>query len=111
MLVPVGAAGQHRNGASCDDTELLALVRRYVTPKRRYPERGGSLLRMRSPECDRWGRRLSGSRCVSSPWCSGSICESAPCGRGQRSGCSDGTGRRPVRKPAGSTPGQGDGYR
>ncbi|MCX5440885.1 DUF6000 family protein [Streptomyces sp. NBC_00056] len=41
-----------------EDPELLALVRRYVTPERRYMKLGGSLLRMRSPEYDRFARRL-----------------------------------------------------
>ncbi|MYT03052.1 hypothetical protein GTY58_39230 [Streptomyces sp. SID5469] len=31
-----------------DDAELLALVRRYVTPERRYLKLGGGLLRMQS---------------------------------------------------------------
>ncbi|MFF3932865.1 DUF6000 family protein [Streptomyces hirsutus] len=42
-----------------EDPELLALVRRYVTPERRYMKLSGSLLRMRSPEYDRFVRRLS----------------------------------------------------
>ncbi|RMB83880.1 DUF6000 family protein [Streptomyces shenzhenensis] len=42
-----------------DDPELLALVRRYVTPERRYLKLGGSLLRMQSPEYDRFIRDLS----------------------------------------------------
>ncbi|MFE7332822.1 DUF6000 family protein [Streptomyces sp. NPDC057565] len=41
-----------------DNAELLALVRRYVTPERRYLKLGGSLLRMRSPEYDRFMRDL-----------------------------------------------------
>jgi hypothetical protein len=44
-----------------EDPELLALVRRYVTPegeRRRYLKLGGSLLRMRSPEYDRFIRDL-----------------------------------------------------
>ncbi|MET8723238.1 MULTISPECIES: DUF6000 family protein [Streptomyces] len=41
-----------------DDAELLALVRRYVTPERRYLKLGGGLLRMQSPECDRFMRDL-----------------------------------------------------
>lgn len=41
-----------------DDAELLALVRRYVTPERRYLKLGGSLLRMQSPEYDRFMRDL-----------------------------------------------------
>ena len=41
-----------------EDAELLALVRRYVTPERRYLKLGGSLLRMRSPEYDRFVRDL-----------------------------------------------------
>ncbi len=41
-----------------DDAELLALVRRYATPERRYIKLGGSLLRMRSPEYDRFMRDL-----------------------------------------------------
>ncbi|MFG2651327.1 DUF6000 family protein [Streptomyces sp. NPDC048436] len=42
-----------------DDPELLALVRRYVTPERRYMKLSGSVLRMQSPEYDRFLRRLS----------------------------------------------------
>jgi hypothetical protein len=42
-----------------EDLELLALVRRYVTPERRYMKLGGSLLRMQSPEYDRFLRQLS----------------------------------------------------
>ncbi|MCQ4203488.1 DUF6000 family protein [Streptomyces coelicoflavus] len=42
-----------------DDPELLALVRRYVTPERRYLKLGGGLLSMQSPEYDRFVRRLS----------------------------------------------------
>ncbi|MFE7974549.1 DUF6000 family protein [Streptomyces shenzhenensis] len=42
-----------------DDPELLALVRRYVTPERRYLKLGGSLLGMHSPEYDRFVRDLS----------------------------------------------------
>ncbi|MEU2308789.1 DUF6000 family protein [Streptomyces misionensis] len=41
-----------------DDAELLALVRRYATPERRYLKLGGGLLRMQSPECDRFMRDL-----------------------------------------------------
>ncbi|MFD1275570.1 DUF6000 family protein [Streptomyces kaempferi] len=41
-----------------DDAELLALVRRYVTPGRRYLNLGGSLLRTKSPEYDRFMRDL-----------------------------------------------------
>lgn len=41
-----------------EDPELLALVRRYVTPERRYLKLGGSMLRMRSPEYDRFVRNL-----------------------------------------------------
>lgn len=41
-----------------DDAELLALVRHYVTPERRYLKLGGSLLRMQSPEYDRFMRDL-----------------------------------------------------
>ncbi|MGQ4437167.1 DUF6000 family protein [Streptomyces sp. SAS_260] len=44
-----------------EDPELLALVRRYVTPegeRRRYLKLGGSLLRMRSSEYDRFIRDL-----------------------------------------------------
>ncbi|WP_406490324.1 DUF6000 family protein [Streptomyces phaeochromogenes] len=41
-----------------DDAELLALVRRYVTPERRYLKLGGSMLRMQGPECDRFMRDL-----------------------------------------------------
>ncbi|MER6218710.1 DUF6000 family protein [Streptomyces sp. NPDC001674] len=39
-----------------EDAELLTLVRRYVTPERRYLKLGGSVLRMRSPEYDRFVR-------------------------------------------------------
>ncbi|WP_327434634.1 DUF6000 family protein [Streptomyces sp. NBC_01236] len=42
-----------------EDAELLALVRRYVTPERRYLKLSGSLLRMRSPEYDRFVRDLA----------------------------------------------------
>lgn len=42
-----------------EDPELLALVRRYVTPERRYLKLSASLLRMRSPEYDRFMRDLS----------------------------------------------------
>ncbi|GAB2822034.1 hypothetical protein GCM10027073_60750 [Streptomyces chlorus] len=42
-----------------EDPELLALVRRYVTPERRYMKLSGSLLRMRSLDYDRFVRRLS----------------------------------------------------
>ncbi|MER6168245.1 DUF6000 family protein [Streptomyces violaceorubidus] len=41
-----------------DDAELLALVRRYVTPGRRYLKLGGPLLDMQSPEYDRFVRDL-----------------------------------------------------
>lgn len=41
-----------------DDAELLALVRRYVTPGRRYLKLSGSLLRMESPEYDRFMQDL-----------------------------------------------------
>ncbi|MGW2789823.1 DUF6000 family protein [Streptomyces sp. NPDC001251] len=41
-----------------DDAELLALVRRYVMPQRRYLKLGGSLLRMQSPEYERFMRDL-----------------------------------------------------
>lgn len=41
-----------------DDAELLTLVRRYVTPGRRYLKLSGSLLRMESPEYDRFTRDL-----------------------------------------------------
>ncbi|MGW0538119.1 DUF6000 family protein [Streptomyces sp. NPDC003032] len=41
-----------------DDAELRALVRRYVTPERRYLKLGGSLLHMHSPEYDRFMRGL-----------------------------------------------------
>ncbi|MFB8011124.1 DUF6000 family protein [Streptomyces rochei] len=41
-----------------DDAELLALARRYVTPGRRYLQLGGGLLRMRSPDRDRFMRDL-----------------------------------------------------
>ncbi|MFJ2217324.1 DUF6000 family protein [Streptomyces sp. NPDC087864] len=41
-----------------DDAELPALVRRYVTPERRYLKLGGGLLRMQGPEYDRFMRDL-----------------------------------------------------
>ncbi|MFE6765396.1 DUF6000 family protein [Streptomyces sp. NPDC057689] len=41
-----------------DDAELLALVRRYVTPDRRYLKLGGGLLRMQGPDYDRFMRDL-----------------------------------------------------
>lgn len=41
-----------------EDAELSTLVRRYVTPERRYLKLGGSLLRMRSHEYDRFMRDL-----------------------------------------------------
>ncbi|MEV7346073.1 DUF6000 family protein [Streptomyces sp. NPDC093544] len=41
-----------------DDAELLALVRRYVTPGRRYLKLGDSVLRMPSPEYDRFVQAL-----------------------------------------------------
>ncbi|MFE9859025.1 DUF6000 family protein [Streptomyces sp. NPDC005780] len=41
-----------------DEDAFLALVRRYVTPERRYLKLGGSMLRMQSPECDRFMRDL-----------------------------------------------------
>ncbi|MFJ2397399.1 DUF6000 family protein [Streptomyces sp. NPDC087843] len=41
-----------------DDAELLALVRRYVTPERRYLKLGGGLLRMENPACGRFMRDL-----------------------------------------------------
>lgn len=41
-----------------EDAELLALRRRYVTPERRYLKLSGSVLRMRSPEYDRFVRDL-----------------------------------------------------
>ncbi|MET9498965.1 DUF6000 family protein [Streptomyces sp. NPDC006552] len=41
-----------------DDAESLALLRRYVTPGRRYLKLGGGLLRMQSPEGDRFMRSL-----------------------------------------------------
>lgn len=41
-----------------EDPELLALVRRYVAPERRYLKLSGSLLRMQTPEYDRFMRDL-----------------------------------------------------
>ncbi|WP_106959889.1 DUF6000 family protein [Streptomyces purpureus] len=41
-----------------EDAELLDLVRRYVTPDRRYLKLGGSLLRLEGPEYDRFARAL-----------------------------------------------------
>ncbi|MER5995852.1 DUF6000 family protein [Streptomyces viridosporus] len=42
-----------------EDPELLALIRRYVSPELRYMKLSGSLLRMQGPEYDRFARRLS----------------------------------------------------
>lgn len=42
-----------------EDPELLALVRRYVMPKRRYMKLSGAFLRMQGPEYDRFLRQLS----------------------------------------------------
>ncbi|MCG7523476.1 DUF6000 family protein [Streptomyces sp. OfavH-34-F] len=41
-----------------DDAELSALVRRYVTPERRYLKLGGGLLNMRDPDGARFVRDL-----------------------------------------------------
>ncbi|ROQ67272.1 hypothetical protein EDD93_1693 [Streptomyces sp. 840.1] len=41
-----------------EDTELRSLVRRYVTPERRYLRLGGSALRLDGPERDRFVRDL-----------------------------------------------------
>ncbi|MES9508846.1 DUF6000 family protein [Streptomyces sp. NPDC000609] len=41
-----------------ENAELLALVRRYVVPERRYLKLGGGLLRMQGPEHDRFARAL-----------------------------------------------------
>ncbi|MFD5099833.1 DUF6000 family protein [Streptomyces albidochromogenes] len=41
-----------------EDPELLDLVRRYVTPERRYMKLSGSLLGLRSPEYERFMRDL-----------------------------------------------------
>ncbi|WP_433344213.1 DUF6000 family protein [Streptomyces sp. CA-253872] len=41
-----------------EDAELLALARRYVMPERRYRKLGGSVLRLRGPEYDRFVRAL-----------------------------------------------------
>ncbi|MFH8842082.1 DUF6000 family protein [Streptomyces sp. NPDC017868] len=41
-----------------EDAELLTLVRRYVTPERRYLKLGGSVLSMPGPEYDRFVRAL-----------------------------------------------------
>lgn len=50
-----------------EDAELLALVRRYVTPERRYLKLGGGLLRMRSPEYERFARALGADARLVSP--------------------------------------------
>ncbi|MFD5313771.1 DUF6000 family protein [Streptomyces ardesiacus] len=42
-----------------EDAELLDVVRRYVTPGRRYLKLGGSLLRLDESESDRFARRLA----------------------------------------------------
>lgn len=42
-----------------EDAELLNLVRRYVTPGRRYLKLSGSLLRLEEPEYDRFARSLA----------------------------------------------------
>lgn len=42
-----------------EDAELLDLVRRYVTPGRRYLKLSGSLLRLEDPEYDRFARSLA----------------------------------------------------
>lgn len=42
-----------------EDAELLALVRRYVTPGRRYLKLGGNLLSLEEPEYDRFARCLA----------------------------------------------------
>ncbi|MER7492943.1 DUF6000 family protein [Streptomyces pharetrae] len=42
-----------------EDPELLAVVRRYVTPERRYLKLGGPMLGLQGPEYDRFVRRLS----------------------------------------------------
>ncbi|MFE4861832.1 DUF6000 family protein [Streptomyces sp. NPDC056670] len=42
-----------------EDAELLDLVRRYVTPDRRYLKLSGSLLRLEGGECDRFARGLA----------------------------------------------------
>ncbi|MEU1471024.1 DUF6000 family protein [Streptomyces sp. NPDC005761] len=42
-----------------EDPDLLALVRRFVTPERRYMKLSGNLLRIQGPEYDRLLRRLS----------------------------------------------------
>ncbi|MFE3944878.1 DUF6000 family protein [Streptomyces sp. NPDC059118] len=41
-----------------ENAELLALVRRYVVPERRYLKLGGGLLGMQGPEHDRFARAL-----------------------------------------------------
>ncbi|MEV8319559.1 DUF6000 family protein [Streptomyces sp. NPDC059900] len=44
----------------CDEgAELRVLVRRYVTPGRRYLKLGGGLLRLDEAECERFARRLA----------------------------------------------------
>ena len=42
-----------------EDPELLELVRRYVTPQRRYLKLGGGLLRMSEPERKEFLRALA----------------------------------------------------
>ncbi|MFE6160719.1 DUF6000 family protein [Streptomyces sp. NPDC056486] len=41
-----------------EDAELPALIRRYVTPGRRYLKLGGGLLRLQDPEYDHFARAL-----------------------------------------------------
>lgn len=57
MAHPRGRIGPVMRHAH-EDPELLALVRRYVTPRRRYLKLGGNLLRMQGPEYDRLVRDL-----------------------------------------------------
>ncbi|MFF3775766.1 DUF6000 family protein [Streptomyces sp. NPDC002232] len=56
--VRISGQGRSRDRDLHDDAELLALVRRYVTPERRYLKLGGGLLRMQSPDSDRFMRDL-----------------------------------------------------
>ncbi|MFJ2774898.1 DUF6000 family protein [Streptomyces sp. NPDC087300] len=46
-------------GYADEDAELRDLIRRYVTPERRYLKLGGGLLRFEETEYDRFARRLA----------------------------------------------------
>ncbi|MFE5484043.1 DUF6000 family protein [Streptomyces sp. NPDC056527] len=50
-----------------EDAELRALVRRYVTPERRYLKLGGSMLRLQGSEYDRFVRALGEDAALIAP--------------------------------------------